>query len=127
MDGALVALITTVIGMVMGSSGFWAFIQYKNRAHDATTRLLMGLAYSEIVKRGMGYIDRGFITKDEYEDYMNYFYKPYVALGGNGVAERIMSSVSSLPFKTLSIYLEKQVADPRQEYDGDGRRPQGFN
>lgn len=84
------------------STGFWAYLQHKDRAKSATTRLLMGVAYNTITTYGIAYIDRGWVTKDEYEELNKYFFAPYKALGGNGVAERIMNEVSRLPFKSHS-------------------------
>jgi hypothetical protein len=67
----------------------------------------MGLAYHNIVDLGMLYINRGSITKDEYEDFRKYFYEPYIALGGNGVAERIMEDVKNLPFNAPVKHLTR--------------------
>lgn len=89
---------------VLASSGFWAFVQRKSSTRDATTRLLMGLAHDTIVQVGMGYINRGWVSKDEYEDFRKYLFEPYRELGGNGIAERIMSDVTALPLK---YYIER--------------------
>lgn len=93
---ALSALIT--------SSGFWAYVQKKNDTKSATDRLIMGLGYDKIVHLGMRYIEQGWITKDEYEDFRTYMYEPYKGLGGNGVAERIMQEVSNLPLVSRAKY-----------------------
>lgn len=61
----------------------------------------MGLAYDKIVSRGIAFIERGWISKDEYEEYQKYLVEPYKEMGGNGVAERISSEVASLPFRTV--------------------------
>lgn len=45
----------------------------------------------------MSYVDRGWITKDEYEDFFKYLYEPYAKFGGNGLAERVMLEVAKLP------------------------------
>lgn len=84
-------------GAVLASSGFWAYVMRKSDHKSATTQLMMGLAYIELMTLGSNYIRRGSITRDEYEDYRKYFYDPYKELGGNGVAERIMAAVESLP------------------------------
>lgn len=44
----------------------------------------------------MAYIERGYITQDEYENLYEYLYKPYEKLGGNGSAKRIMTEVDQL-------------------------------
>jgi len=84
-------------GSVMASSGFWAYVLRKTNHKDARTRLTMGLAYIELMTLGGNYIQRGFISRDEYEDLRKYFYDPYKELGGNGVAEKIMKQVEELP------------------------------
>lgn len=103
MSDVWVGRLVVIVCSVLGSGGFWAFIQVTLRKRDsrreATTRLMMGLAYIQITTLGLHYIDRGSITKDEYEDFEKYFYKPYRELGGNGVAQRIMRDVTNLPFQ----------------------------
>lgn len=64
------------------------------------TRLLMGLAYDKIQQLGLSYIDRGWISGAEYEDFRKYLYEPYKDFGGNGVAEQIMQQVSNLPLRS---------------------------
>lgn len=93
-----------VFGSTMGSTGLWAWVRSRDTRRGATTRLMMGMAYDTITTLGMAYIDRGWITKDEYEELRKYFFEPYKALGGNGVAERIMDEVSRLPFKSHNRY-----------------------
>lgn len=84
---------------IFASSGFWAFLQYKDSGKKAETKLIMGLAYSEIVSLGLAYIDRGWISKDEFEEFQKYLWEPYRDLGGNGVGTRIMQEVALLPIK----------------------------
>jgi hypothetical protein len=88
------------ITTVFASSGFWAYWKSRGVQKNAFTSLLMGLAYNKIITDGVVYIQRGWITRGEYEDLRKYFYEPYRSLGGNGVAEEIMSRVSELPFRT---------------------------
>lgn len=92
--------ILIVIGSVIGSGGFWTFLQFKSTRGNATTRLMMGMAYREITTLGLTYIQRGYITMDELEDFRKYFFEPYEALGGNGVAKRVMRQVETLPFRS---------------------------
>lgn len=86
----------TSLAAVTASSGFWAYVMRRDITKSATARLLMGLAYDKLMEKGETYIDRGWISRDEFEDYRKYFFEPYKALGGNGVAERIMNGVSEL-------------------------------
>jgi hypothetical protein len=87
---------------VFGSGGLWAYLQSRSTRGNATTRLLMGVAYDKITSLGLTYITRGSITMDEFEDFRKYFYDPYEALGGNGVAKRIMRQVETLPIRPHS-------------------------
>lgn len=91
---------TAAGGCLAASSGFWLYLKNRSSAKDATTRLLMGLAHDKITYFGMKYIDRGWVTKDEYEDLRRYFYEPYIELGGNGTAERIMAAMQQLPLRS---------------------------
>lgn len=93
-------LIATIVCSVIASSGFWAYIQRKHDKNDAKTELLVGLAHDIIISKGMTYIERGYITREEYENLNDYIYKPYEKNGGNGSAKRIMAEVNKLPIHT---------------------------
>lgn len=45
----------------------------------------------------MKYVERGYITSDEYENLNDYLYAPYAEAGGNGSAKRVMEEVRKLP------------------------------
>lgn len=75
--------------------------------------MLVGLAHDRILFLGMHYVDRGFITQDEYENLHDYLYVPYEKLGGNGSAKRVMQEVDRLPIKK-STY-EKEEFDNENE------------
>ena len=92
-------LILTIFGSVLASSGFWAFINAIRDKKDAKTMMIMGLGHDRIICLCNGYISRGYITVDEYEDLDKYFYQPYIAMGGNGTAKKLMLEVQKLPFK----------------------------
>lgn len=87
----------TVICAVLASSGFWAYMQKRSEKKDTKTEMLIGLGHDRIMYLGMSYIERGYITSDEYENLYEYLYKPYEKMGGNGSAKRIMSEVNKLP------------------------------
>lgn len=118
MDEAWVRVITIIAGAVLGSGGLWAFLQNRDTRRSASTRLMMGLAYAELVRRGQEYMDRGYVTQDEFEDYQKYFYTPYKALGGNGVAERYMTGVAQLPIRSNYAF---RVVQSNQENSPDVR------
>ena len=71
----------------------------KDKKKSAERDMLMGLAHDRIIFLGTQYISRGDITKDEYENLHDYLYKPYLELGGNGTATKIMKEVEQLKIK----------------------------
>lgn len=95
-----VDVLVTVFVTVLASNGFWAILQRKFDRNSTEKKLLVGLAHDRIIYVGEGFIARGWITYDEYEDFMKYLYMPYAEYGGNGAAERISDEVKKLPLKT---------------------------
>ena len=95
MDGWMQILLT-VFSSVLASSGLWAYIAKRAEKKDVKTEMLIGLGHDRIMYLGMSYIDRGWITSDEYENLYEYLYKPYEKMGGNGSAKRIMNEVNKL-------------------------------
>lgn len=93
-------VVTALVCALAASAGFWGYVTKKDTEKDARTNLLLGLAYDRISHVGMGYIDRGWLTKDEYKGFMEYLYTPYLALGGNGLAKKIADEVSELPIRS---------------------------
>jgi len=92
----------TVVCAVLASSGFWAWLTARREKKDAKTKMLLGLGHDRIVVLCMKYIERGWITQDEYEDLNKYLYLPYKEMGGNGTAERVMAEVKKLPIHHIS-------------------------
>lgn len=92
-----IQMIITIVCAVLASSGFWTYLQKKNENKDAKSQMLIGLAHDRIMCLSMRYIERGWITQDEYENLYEYLYKPYEKMGGNGSAKRVMTEVNKLP------------------------------
>lgn len=92
-----ISLIITILCTALASSGFWAYIQHKSDKKDLTVQMLIGLGHDRIVELGIQYLNRGWITLEEYENLHDYLYVPYEKLGGNGSAKRIMEKVQKLP------------------------------
>ena len=92
-------VLTSVLIALISSTGLWSYIANYRNKHDAKTRLLIGLAHDRIIYLGTQYIERGYITPDEYENLHDYLYAPYAENGGNGSAKRVMEQVKSLPIK----------------------------
>ena len=95
-DDPMLQMVVTVVTSVLASGGFWAFLQRYFDRNDSYKKLLLGIAHDRIMSLGMQYIERGWITADEYENLRVYLYEPYHANGGNGSATRIMSEVDRL-------------------------------
>lgn len=89
----------TIVCSVIASSGFWAWVIKRSEKRDVRTEMLIGLGHDRIVFLGSQYIERGYITLDEYENLYEYLYKPYEKMGGNGSAQRIMNEVNRLPIR----------------------------
>lgn len=103
-------LIVAIVIAALGSSGLWAFVSFvaqllvkkyeeKHGAKTAADRMLLGLGHDRIIYLCSKYMDRGYITPDEYDDLNKYLYKPYRDLGGNGTAEKLMGEINKLPIK----------------------------
>lgn len=104
----LLTNLTTVLVSVMASSGFWAYLSKRSNKKSAASKMLRGLAHDRIIYLGMKYIHRGWISKDEYDDLIRNLYGPYKEMGGNGLAERVVKNINSLPFK-------KQLEEDKDE------------
>lgn len=89
-------ILISVFGSVMASSGLWALITKRQEKKDIKSRMLLGLAHDRIMDLGQKYIEKGKITYDEYENLEKYLYEPYIEMGGNGSAKRIMEEVNKL-------------------------------
>lgn len=83
-------LITGLISIVT-SSGFWAFMQARASRNNVESKMLLGLAHDRIIELCMRYIERGWIYEEEYENLVKYLYEPYIALGGNGTAKKLVT------------------------------------
>lgn len=90
-------LLVSIIVAALGSTGLWSFVATRKKTETAERKLLVGLAHDRIIYLGMNYIERGHITKDEYENLNDYLFKPYEEAGGNGSAKRVMDEVRKLP------------------------------
>lgn len=93
-------LIITIVTAVLASSGLWTLIVRRADRHDYHTKMLLGLAHDRILTLCTEYIERGYITADEYTSLNEYLYKPYIKLGGDGLAENAMKKVEQLQIKS---------------------------
>lgn len=97
-------MVVTIVCAVLGSSGLWVLIQKHLDKKDAKTQMLIGLGHDRVMHLGMKYIERGYITRDEFENLVDYLYKPYADMGGNGSAARVIEEVRHLPIREHHKY-----------------------
>lgn len=88
-----------LIVALLTSSGLWALVLKRADKNNAERKMLVGLAHDRIIHLGMAYIERGYVTQDEYENLQVYLYEPYEKMGGNGSARRVMEEVRKLPIR----------------------------
>ena len=110
----IIALIASM-STILASTGLWAYILRQKTAKAARDRLLLGLAYDKIVTLGVAYIQRDWISKDEYEEYFKNLVEPYREMGGNGVAEKVAEKVGTLSFRSVTFV--EIVNQGRQQHD----------
>lgn len=101
----LIQILITVISSVLASSGLWTYLTRRLDKQDVKTKMLIGLGHDRVIYLGMTYIERGWITQDEYENLHDYLYVPYAEMGGNGSAKKVMDAVEQLDIRK-SNYLE---------------------
>ena len=87
----------TILVSVLASSGVWAVVMKVMDKKDVRTQMLIGLGHDRIMYLGNTYIARGYITSEEYENLVDYLYRPYELMGGNGSAKRVIEEVKKLP------------------------------
>jgi len=95
-------VVVTVLVSILASGGFWNYLQSKHEKDDSRTKIILGLGYERIITLGLKYIDRGWITKDEYENLEHYIYRPYHELRpDDGSVRKVMQEVDRLPIRKI--------------------------
>lgn len=95
-------LANPVITTLLGSSGIWMWVKTRSDRSNSEDQLLLEVAKNQLTVLGRSYLERGYITMDEYEEY-EAEYKLYSALGGNGLAKRVFKQVDELPMMPNGI------------------------
>lgn len=88
-----------VVSAILASSGLWAIMSKILDKPSTNTQMLIGLGHDRIVHLAKVYIERGWVTVEEYENLHYYLFTPYVKIGGNGTAKGLMNKVDQLPIK----------------------------
>jgi hypothetical protein len=119
------ALIFTGVYTILASAGFWKFFSQRQKEKDAEIQLLLGLSREIFHYIGATYIDRGWVSSDEYENLITHIYTPYKTLGGNSTADKIMEDVSELPFRANASpkpFDERVMRRAYDPYDDDVKK-----
>lgn len=95
-------LANPVITTLLGSSGIWMWAKTRFDRNNSEGQLLLEVTKNQLTVLGRSYLERGYITMDEYEEY-EAEYKLYSALGGNGLAKRVFKQVDELPMMPSGI------------------------
>lgn len=101
-----VQTVVAVLCTFVASTGFWTFMQKRADTKDGIKEMLIGLGHDRIMCLGMRYIERGWISQEEYENLHEYLYIPYQKIHGNGSAKRIMQCVDTLPIRKYDPDME---------------------
>lgn len=110
----ILTIISGIITSMITSQGLWAHVSEKTHKDSAESELLRGLAHTRITNLCEKYIDRGWITPEEYEDLITYLYHPYLELGGNGTVKKLVENeINRLPIRHIETHQEIQ----REEHD----------
>lgn len=101
-------LANPLISALFGAPGMWAFVKSKTDRNNNSENLLLTVSKNQLIMLGRTYLDRGYITMDEYEEY-ELEYQLYSALGGNGLARRVFKQVDDLPMMPNNIDGRKKL------------------
>jgi hypothetical protein len=95
-------LANPAVTALLGGSGVWAWAKTKSDHNNNAAKLLLTVTRTQLIALGRSYIERGYVTMDEYEEY-EAEYQIYSALGGNGLARRVFEQVEELPMTPNNI------------------------
>lgn len=98
----IVEFANPLLSALFGAPGMWAYVKSKTDHNNNAAKLLLSVSKNQLVMLGRTYLERGYITMDEYEEY-EAEYQVYSALGGNGLARRIFKQVDDLPMMPNDI------------------------
>ena len=92
----------TIVIAIFGSTGLWTLINNLIASHKSKRsvekKALLALLHDKLYYLCQHFISKGSITADELEN-LEYLYKPYSSLGGNGTCKRLYEEVLRLPIR----------------------------
>ena len=88
-------LVVALIG-----SGVWTFVielvKLRSEKVSVEKKMLLGLGHDVLYQRLSHYLERGYIEVSELEN-VEYVFRPYLGLGGNGTIKVLYEEVCRLP------------------------------
>ena len=98
----ILTIVAAIVISLITSQGLWNHVSQKSNKGSAESELLRGLAHTRIMSLCEKYIERGWITPEEYEDLITYLYHPYLELGGNGTVKKMVENeINRLPIRHI--------------------------
>lgn len=116
-------IIIAIVCAFAASTGFWSVLQKRSEKKSVHTQMLIGLGHDRITFLCKCYIERGWITSEEYENLHDYLYQPYLKMGGNGSAKRLMEEVEKLEIRPAFINTKKRGEQSHETHQQDVRCP----
>ena len=87
-------------------SGVWTFliemIKLKSEKCSSEKKMLLGLGHDVLYQRLSHYIERGYIELSELDN-VEYVFRPYLGLGGNGTIKVLYDEVCQLPHSPQDV------------------------
>lgn len=92
--------IEVLFGLIIAFlSSLWRSLKKYQREQNAIKEGMKGILHDRIVQKCTFLLERGYYTPDDLED-LEYLNIPYMALGGNGSAKRMLNKVYELPMRS---------------------------
>lgn len=95
--------VVAIVVSIFASTGFWTLINtivQNNKTSKSVERTaLLGLLHDKIYSLCQQYIAKGYVTLEEFDN-LEYLYRPYIQMGGNGTGEKLYKVVCALPMRS---------------------------
>lgn len=120
-------MVVTALVSAFTSSGVMSLIIYLLQRRDkrkereaannsAQARMILGLGHDKIIQLTDQYVRRGCITLKEKRN-LEFLYKPYAGLGGNGDCQIGYDACQRLPVVSEEEAIEADIAIKRKEFN----------
>lgn len=120
-------MVVTALVSALTSSGVMSLIIYLLQRRDkrkereaannsAQARMILGLGHDKIIQLTDKYVRRGYITLKEKRN-LEFLYKPYADLGGNGDCQIGYDACQRLPVVSEEEAIQADIAIKRKEFN----------